>query len=91
MSDLWGALDPQKVAALLTLAVAAAVLLLAAVTAFLLLARSRARTQPSDPDPFLEPGSHQGLKLGPLSSRVPITRARHMRELGGETSRPGTP
>ncbi|WP_281932136.1 hypothetical protein [Roseibium album] len=49
-------------------------------------AEARARKRQQETDAFFAPGSHNGLRVGPIIQRVPKNP-----ELHSETSRPGTP
>ncbi|MBO6893423.1 MAG: hypothetical protein JJ866_15880 [Roseibium sp.] len=87
MSDLWGALDPDRFL-LLALLVCGLVTLLFGFTVALMIwalgglkAGAEADLKSLDPDPFCAPGSHEGLRVGPITTRARLS----------ETSQPGTP
>lgn len=94
MSDLWGNLDPQKLVLLAMLIIALIVLLFGCAIALIVWALTGlsrltdAEFQSPDPDPFFEPGSHQGLRVGPARPLSWGNETAHARP--SETSRPGT-
>jgi hypothetical protein len=82
-ADIWAGLNPQKVILVAMVLVAALSLLSGAMIALMIWAYSGLRKddQKQNPDPYLEPGSHKGLRVGPITAPARLS----------ETSQPGTP
>lgn len=85
MNDLFAGIDANRLALAAFVVTAACLIVLSgAMAAGIYVLRGVRKTgsrQHRDPDPFFAPGSHQGLRVGP-----PTTRARS----GRRTARPGT-
>jgi len=73
MSDFWRTIDPARVVALTMIGCAALSVALGAVAAIIALLQDRKKASLPNPDPFLEPGSVEGLRAGPIPARARLS------------------
>lgn len=88
MSDLFGSIDPDRLFLAAAMVLAACSILFGCAMALSIWAlrglKKQAHDEFQDPDPFFRPGSHNGLRVGPIPARTQETG-----KLASEMSRPG--